>query len=463
MNSIDVRHNWCSLAYGLAAAYYTNPHDSHGNVAKGIHCQDSFSKKLKATMTRKKTTAAAYSGACFITDIDTLQAVTVKRSQPGPVDDNTVYFPQSITMSIGDRWSYDLDDAFITLLENYKIYLLQGPIGLDGHEVNAVIGCIAIPQTAGLPVEIAFKGTQGGIGLASVINAFLKRSTPEWNTNLYYDTEDFFNFGGAHRGMAKVARKVLRDIYLILIGNRMQSRKINVTGHSLGAGLASLSALGLMSPEYLITHDITLYAFASPCVGDLTLVGNINRLFPGERLQSVHFAKDPVRKKIKNLTHYNSVDLSAYVSQKGLRSSSDLHYLTTLHYAQYKQHGVPISIRPLITCCDSHDLRGRPVVAIKDGFPIAITGHTPSFVRSSSTHLVPLTRSGSSSPDSGHLVPFTGSGSSSPDSGIIYASSPIDLFNQTPSPPVMMTRVSSPPVMMGIPPVSSELYPLDIV
>lgn len=65
-------------------------------------------------------------------------------------------------------------------------------------------------------------------------------------------------------------------------------RNIFITGHSLGGAIAQLAALELAT----IGHNVTLYTFGSPRVGDAGFVNAINRVVSNHyRVTSI---RDPV-------------------------------------------------------------------------------------------------------------------------------------------------------------------------
>jgi hypothetical protein len=71
------------------------------------------------------------------------------------------------------------------------------------------------------------------------------------------------------------------------------TKKIWITGHSLGSGQAQLFATYLKkkNPSWDIKG---VYAYAAPHVGDATFVAQMNQLLPEARLQRFDFMDDPV-------------------------------------------------------------------------------------------------------------------------------------------------------------------------
>lgn len=70
------------------------------------------------------------------------------------------------------------------------------------------------------------------------------------------------------------------------------TKKIWITGHSLGSGQGQLFATYMKKKNP--SWDIRVYAYAAPHVGDATFVSQMNQLLPGSRLQRFDFMDDPV-------------------------------------------------------------------------------------------------------------------------------------------------------------------------
>ncbi|KAI9007317.1 Alpha/Beta hydrolase protein [Gaertneriomyces semiglobifer] len=92
--------------------------------------------------------------------------------------------------------------------------------------------------------------------------------------DLKMDCEPFLH-GYAHQGMAHLARKLLDRIlpHMHLLRLKHPNYRTIVTGHSLGAGIASLLTLLLTSPPYATYfHDVRGVCYATPacCTEELT-------------------------------------------------------------------------------------------------------------------------------------------------------------------------------------------------
>ncbi len=81
------------------------------------------------------------------------------------------------------------------------------------------------------------------------------------------------------------------DLYNYIAAKGGATKKIWITGHSLGGGQAQLYAM-YMAKRGLKPHGI--YVYASPHPGTLEFVTEMDRLFPGGRLQRFDFIDDPI-------------------------------------------------------------------------------------------------------------------------------------------------------------------------
>ncbi len=70
-----------------------------------------------------------------------------------------------------------------------------------------------------------------------------------------------------------------------------KTKKVWITGHSLGAGQAQLFAM-FLAKKGIIAQGV--YTFAAPHPGDATFVAQANKTFPNNRLQRFDFLTDPI-------------------------------------------------------------------------------------------------------------------------------------------------------------------------
>ncbi len=101
----------------------------------------------------------------------------------------------------------------------------------------------------------------------------------EWvrNINIQFTLAPFPQFGQVHNGFLQsysIFRSVIADIF-----NQIDPRQnVYVSGHSLGAALATLAFTDISLSHHFKSSFI--YTFASPRVGDNYFVSAYNRLFP---------------------------------------------------------------------------------------------------------------------------------------------------------------------------------------
>ncbi len=83
----------------------------------------------------------------------------------------------------------------------------------------------------------------------------------------------------------------ISELYNYIQSKGGSSKKLWITGHSLGAGQAQLFAM-YAAKKGLVAQGI--YGFAAPNPGDQQFVTEMDRLFPGNRLQRYEFIDDPI-------------------------------------------------------------------------------------------------------------------------------------------------------------------------
>lgn len=117
------------------------------------------------------------------------------------------------------------------------------------------------------------------------------------------DPADYINgtthsgFGEAFRGMRDTTPMIAN---VVALAQRFPELKVVVTGHSLGAALATLTAVSLLSDPKAsganLGPRLNLYAFGSPLVGDPTWADGVSALFDSKGVtyyRIVHY-RDPV-------------------------------------------------------------------------------------------------------------------------------------------------------------------------
>ncbi len=97
----------------------------------------------------------------------------------------------------------------------------------------------------------------------------------------------------------------------------VEQKKLWITGHSLGGAHAQLSALYLKKIHNI--QPFSVYAYASPAVGDQALANSLERVLPGTKLQRFIYAYDPVPRFPTGMTleYRRAGILNYYSSEQG--------------------------------------------------------------------------------------------------------------------------------------------------
>ncbi|SAK74243.1 Lipase (class 3) [Caballeronia temeraria] len=152
-------------------------------------------------------------------------------------------------------------------------------------------------------------------------------------TDLAFTLTDWTEKAGrVHKGFAGAARSVLPEVERWLEHTQAARKRLILTGHSLGAAIATLYA-SLIAPDRLIT-------IGSPRVGDAAFVATL----AGSDMMRLVDCCDVVTELPPEVGGYVHAGEAAYLTRKGVRASSSdeafvrgdrtaarEHYL--LHYA----------------------------------------------------------------------------------------------------------------------------------
>ncbi|MFN4145479.1 MAG: lipase family protein, partial [Runella sp.] len=126
-----------------------------------------------------------------------------------------------------------------------------------------------------------------------------------------------FFAGRVHQGFNTSLQLIYSDVERFLLDNGGRNKKLWITGHSLGSGLASLFAVRLDRTSALKPHCV--YAYAAPAVGDVTFVNDLNNRFLANnttRFQRFDFIDDPVTKVPFNAMGYRKAGIRNYYSKE---------------------------------------------------------------------------------------------------------------------------------------------------
>ena len=146
------------------------------------------------------------------------------------------------------------------------------------------------------------KGTFGYIGYSSARNEIVVAfrgsvNIANWVTNLNFFKKPYPGVSGAmvHEGFydayQAVSPKVISTVNTLL--GQHTSASIVITGHSLGAALATIAAIDIKKQVSISASKITFYSFGSPRTGNQAFTDYIFGLYPNGAYQRV--------------THYNDV------------------------------------------------------------------------------------------------------------------------------------------------------------
>ena len=118
---------------------------------------------------------------------------------------------------------------------------------------------------------IVFRGTQ---------------TQAEWVNNLKASQQKYINpannesYGWIHRGFLSMATEVIDPLPAIIAKQLDPSIPCYITGHSLGAAVATVAALDIALKNPQLSEQIQLYTYAGPRVGDPTFARKYSQLLP---------------------------------------------------------------------------------------------------------------------------------------------------------------------------------------
>jgi triacylglycerol lipase len=119
-------------------------------------------------------------------------------------------------------------------------------------------------------IVLAFRGTEG-------------RCIKDWMTDVNINLiEDYY--GEVHRGFSFGLNEIWQEVLLKLQAFRTQNQALFITGHSLGAALATLAAARLSAPKLVQG----VYTFGSPRVGNQDFVTCFDSVYSGRAFRFVN-------------------------------------------------------------------------------------------------------------------------------------------------------------------------------
>lgn len=120
--------------------------------------------------------------------------------------------------------------------------------------------------------------------------------------------------GKVHKGFNESLQLIMPRLVDSLTKLNYQSKKVWVTGHSLGAAHAQLCGTYLKKGYNIPVFAV--YAYAAPHVGDADFVKEMDRLFPGTTLQRFDFKNDPATLVPLYIMGYARAGTRNYYSQE---------------------------------------------------------------------------------------------------------------------------------------------------
>ncbi|MBO9729374.1 MAG: lipase family protein [Chitinophaga sp.] len=200
-------------------------------------------------------------------------------------------------------------------LDKYTVkYNIQVPENDNGSDVWSYFGFIASHNTSGDYV-IAIRGTQNGFE-ASRDDDFFPVPFHEYNNQglvpqgfrIIFETAQVISLPGAANPKKVMLNKFAADLVKNL--NLTGKQRITVTGHSLGAAVATyFAAVATLSLKKAL--NLCLYTFASPKAGDKKFVSLLNDSL-AESIR-IYNAED----KVPNLPVWNGPQNDSYVHVTG--------------------------------------------------------------------------------------------------------------------------------------------------
>lgn len=198
--------------------------------------------------------------------------------------------------------------AYVTDVNQLKTYLTDGgfnlvlAIGYQNKGTQLFIAQADNKTTHKPLVIIAFRGTESNDPTDLVSDARLLKT--KW-------TDDSNHFcGNVHQGFAEALPQAIID-QIIDVLNKIEAPQILITGHSLGAALATLLAAYLIPTAF--AKDMHLYTFGSPLVGDKDFATNMKYV---EHARYVNCC-DLVTRIPPELLGYAHADSLRYIDREG--------------------------------------------------------------------------------------------------------------------------------------------------
>ncbi len=155
--------------------------------------------------------------------------------------------------------------------------------------------------------------------------------------------------GQVHQGFAEAIKDVWSDLITQLAQFRSNQQRLLITGHSLGAALATLAAAKLHEVNQSVDG---LYTFGSPRVGDKKFVDCFDAAFSHKAFRFVN-NNDVVTRVAARLMGYSHVGRCLYFDAKGKLQDDILFWE---HFLANVQGSMDDFLKPGLDFCKDHDM-----------------------------------------------------------------------------------------------------------
>jgi triacylglycerol lipase len=174
----------------------------------------------------------------------------------------TVYSPvNALSLAKAARLAYHDQFAITSLIRNWNF--TQFHFFEQNHTQAFMMGNDQL-------IILAFRGTEGNS---------IKDWMTDANINLIEDC-----YGEVHRGFSFGLNEIWQDVLSKLQSFRTQNQPLFITGHSLGAALATLAAARLSAPNQVQG----VYTFGSPRVGNQDFAACFDSVYSGQAFRFVN-------------------------------------------------------------------------------------------------------------------------------------------------------------------------------